>query len=141
MKLKYIILSVALIITIVGCTTPQYTTLPDGTVQTNQVVDPKLEQALLMATGVNAATAPVNPYSGLIALALGLTTAAATFVAAKKNSDMNKQKAAADSLAEAIVSLGSAAIDQATKASVANGAATEVAAHIDNNTTVAKSIS
>jgi len=125
---------IALIVT--ACTVPQVVSNPDGTTSTNQVVDPKLTNSLSVAQGVNTATAPLNPFSGLIDLGLGLTTAVASFIAAKKNSDAAKQKKAADALAEAIVNLGSAAMDHATKVAGANGAAAVVAEHLDNNSGV-----
>lgn len=114
------------------------TTKPDGSLSTNtvQVPDPRLVTGLATAQAVNTASAPVSPWYPLISLALGVATAASTLVAASKNKDLKAQTSAADSLAEAIVSLGNSAVDHAGKVAAANGTVSVVAEHIDNNTTI-----
>ena len=141
-KLRNLSLAIAacLILVIAGCTvaTPVVTTQPDGTLTTNTIhsVDPKLEQALAIGQGVNTATAPVNPVSPLLTGVITLLGAGATWMAAKKNKEANAERLAADSLAEAIVNLGSQAIDHANKVAGANGVTPTVAKHLDYNTAV-----
>lgn len=68
-----------------GCTVPVVTEQPDGTASTNHIVDPKLATALAAARASNAATAPINPYSPLLEIGLGLAAAGAGWYAKRKN--------------------------------------------------------
>jgi hypothetical protein len=81
------------VLSIPSCTTPEVVTQPDGTVSTNAVVDARLVAAVIAAKAANAATAPVNPFSGLIELGLGAVAVGAGWVAKRKN-----DKAAANAL-------------------------------------------
>lgn len=81
-KVKTLIAMVVMAMIITACTVPEpvQVQLPDGSIVTvtNQVVDPRVITGIETAKVVNTATAPVNPYSGIITILLGLATAGAT---------------------------------------------------------------
>lgn len=78
---------VALAASLIGCTAARVTETPagSGNYTTNYVTDPKLEAALTTAGAINAATAPVNPFSGLVEIGLGAIALGASWFAKRKN--------------------------------------------------------
>ena len=88
---KSILALAALVIVLAGCTTAKVAETPPGSghYTTNVVVDPKLEAALTTIGSVNAATTPVNPFSGLITIGLAAITAGASWFAKRKNDALN----------------------------------------------------
>jgi len=88
MKLKNFVFSIVfaiIAVSFVACTVPQTVTKPDGTISTNHIVDPKLENGLIAARTVNAASAPFNPFAYATEIALSLATVGAGWVAKRKN--------------------------------------------------------
>jgi len=79
-KLKVLAALIIAAFTLAACTVPEVVTQPDGTTITNQVVDPRVTAAIETAAVVNTATAPVNPYFGIVSVVLGLAaTVSATW--------------------------------------------------------------
>jgi hypothetical protein len=92
-KLKYLLASVLVIATIVACTVPQVVTNPDGSTTTNNVVDPKAVTVIETTRAVNVATAPLNPYSPLVEIALGTAALVLGWFAKKKNGEATSANA------------------------------------------------
>lgn len=99
--MKFILSVMAAALLVAGCTTARVTESPPGSgnYSTNYVVDPRLEAGLVTAGAVNAATAPVNPFSPLVEIGLGAVAAAATWFAKRKND----QATQANSLLKVVV--------------------------------------
>jgi len=74
---------------ITGCTVPQVVTNPDGTVSTNQVVDPRAITVIETTRAVNVATGQVNPYSPLVEIGLGTAALVLGWFAKRKNDEKN----------------------------------------------------
>lgn len=86
--MKKLLISLAVTALLVtGCTTPQVAETPPGSgnYSTNYITDPKLTAALTTIGAVNAATAPVNPYSPLVEIGLGAAALMASWFAKRKN--------------------------------------------------------
>lgn len=119
-----------------GCITKQ----PGNTPESPPVysVSPDLTNSVAVARGVNTALSPLNPHSGITDYAVesvgGLLLAISAYIAKRKNDEANRQKQAADSLAETIVAAGIQS--KALQTAGHNGVIESVATHIDNNTPV-----
>ena len=123
MKFKHIsaIVIIAIIaITFVGCTVPQAVTHPDGTSTTNQVVDPKLDQGIIVARATNAATAPINPFAALIDWGLATVAAGALLVAKAKNDKASKSSLLLKTVVQTIDALDQQPIKDAVQSHAAN---------------------
>jgi len=90
-KTKYLGLAFLLAL-IIGCTTEKVTpakpatpTSPATPAVTNWIVDPRLDATLTTVGAVNQATAPVNPFSPVVTIALGAAAALASWFAKRKN--------------------------------------------------------
>lgn len=92
-RTKTILALLTLSAILIGCTATKVTETAPGSGQytTNVVVDPKLETALTTAGSINAATAPVNPFSGLIDIGLGAIALGASWFAKRKNDQLNSK--------------------------------------------------
>lgn len=95
-KLKFLI-PILLFAAIVGCTTQKITpakpatdTSPATPAITNYIVDPRLDNTLTTIGAINKATAPVNPFSPLVDIALGAATLVAGWIAKRKNDQANQ---------------------------------------------------
>lgn len=99
MKMNKFILPILLLAMVVGCATEKITpakpatpTSPAVPAITNYVVDPRLESALGTIGEINKASAPLNPFAGLVDIGLGAAALIAAWVAKRKN-DANTQNA------------------------------------------------
>lgn len=87
---------------LVACTVPQTKQNPDGTQSTVQVVDPKLEEGIVVARATNAATAPINPFAALVDWGLGTLAVGATLVAKLKNDRAAKSELLLKTVVQAV---------------------------------------
>jgi hypothetical protein len=104
-----LLLSISLLLVITlfvpSCTVSKPVTQPDGSVKEVHSVDPRLSTAIDTGRAVNAATAPMNPYSPLVEIGLGLTAALAGWVAKRKNDKAAANELLAKTLVQAINNL------------------------------------
>lgn len=89
---KHFLLALGLALVLIGCTTQKITpakpatpTSPAEPAVTNYIVDPRFDSALTTIGAVNTATAPVNPFSPVVEIALGAAAALAAWFAKRKN--------------------------------------------------------
>jgi hypothetical protein len=101
-------------IIIFGCTTTRVNTDPvTGASVTNSIVDPRFSEGINVARGINAATAPVSPWAGLIDYALVAALATASWIAKKKNDDRNKQATLLKTVVQAVEATNNADVKEA----------------------------
>ncbi len=117
---------------------PQYIS-PVATPSTPQYIPYDLttvSNAVAIAKQIDAVSAPVNPYAGLINTgldwALGIAATVAGAIAAYKNKQNNTNVAAADTLAATVVKAGPAIVASALTQAAKDGS-TAVQTHIQNN--------
>jgi hypothetical protein len=119
-KLKYLPAFLILAALITACTVPQVVTHSDGTSETNHVVDPKLTTAITTGRAVNIATAPVNPYSPLVEIGLGLAAATAGWMAKRKNDKAAANELLLRTVVQAIDNLDDAKVKEAIQSHASN---------------------
>jgi hypothetical protein len=99
---------------IIGCTSTQVTHDPvTGNSVTNTIVDPRLTTGIDIARGVNAVTAPVSPWSGLIDYALVAVAGIAGIIAKRKNDQRNKQATLLKTVVQAVEATNNAEVKEA----------------------------
>lgn len=118
---KLLIVIVPTLLILVGCVTPTdkvtYSEVPPGSgnIVTNligtYVPDPRLETALTAIRAGNAATAPVNPYAGLIDYFLLGIAGVASAIAARKNAQASKTSALLSTVIRGVENAGEKAAD------------------------------
>lgn len=131
--MKKLLSILAIVVIVAGCTAPQTVQQPDGTVSTNYVADPKLIAGIEVAKGINAATAPVNPFAGLIEIGLGAVAVGAGWVAKRKN-----DKAAANELLLKTVIQALDSLDDANVKTTIQAHASRIGVEGELNTVVKK---
>lgn len=85
--MKKLLLGALLCVSLAACTTTKVVEEPPGSgnYSTNVVLDPKFTNAVGTIGAVNDATAPINPFHGLISIGLGAVAAGAAWWAKYKN--------------------------------------------------------
>lgn len=102
---------------LIGCTSAQVTKNPStGQNQTNYVVDPKLTSTLGTIGAINAASAPVNPFSGLVEIGLGATALIAAWFAKRKNDQAAASALLTKTLVQAVDGLDQQPVKDAIQA-------------------------
>jgi hypothetical protein len=146
-KSFFVMLSIAAVICvvgIVGCVTknPEYKPLP---ADQDPVTNPQfisnaaaISNTVAMAHGINQVTAPVNPYSAPMDLAIdsvaGLVAIASAFYARLKHNKAAESARALDTMALGVVKAGPTAIAAVHETAAATPEFTTVAAAINENT-------
>ena len=129
-KLRWILLSLAVASLIVGCasTNPAYDDAkPASATNLPYIPNTNVTTGVTVGQGVNAVTAPVNPYSGAVEIGLGLAAAIAAYIAKKKNDDAI---AAADEATQHLATLNQLAASVAAQGPVVSQ---QVLDHAANN--------
>ena len=136
MKKNYLLLSVIIVVVLlVGCVSARKYENPPGSGQyTNDyVVDPRLVTALETAKATNTATAPLNPYSPVVDIALLAATSIAGWFAKRKNDEAAANKKLLTTVVQGVEQADNAQVKTAIR-----DHAVRVGVEGDLNTAVAK---
>jgi len=129
------LLSLVFVIALAGCVVPNPKHETDPNEPAYIADTASISNSLAASKGIIAGTQPVNPFAlplnGLADAAAAMVTGISVLIAAVKSRKAARQEQAADSLAELVVKTGQQV--SALKIAGANGAAPEVARHLDNN--------
>lgn len=120
---KHFLLALGLALIVIGCTTQKITpakpatpTSPAVPAVTNYIVDPRLDNTLATIGAVNTATAPVNPFSPVVNIALGTAAALAAWFAKRKNDQAAQSALLTKTMIQAVDALDQQPVKDAIQA-------------------------